>query len=136
MGTGMDKIAPLHLRPRKNDENALMFIFFKPHSFSSLSSRSLSSSSSFLLLQRNSKAEIGTKDSTKLFDAEFSDGNEDVELVSDLLIIGSVSETEETDTEKNAGGEVKRELERILFVTENLFLNGACNGGANSVSDL
>ncbi|KEH32187.1 transmembrane protein, putative [Medicago truncatula] len=61
------------------------------------------------LRERNSKAEIGTKDSIKLFDAEFSDRNEDVELVSDLLIIRAVSETEETDTEKNAGSEVKRE---------------------------
>jgi hypothetical protein len=60
MGTGMDKIAPLHLRPWKNDENALhsssssRTLFFSSLSplISFLFSSSLSSSADrvFLLL--------------------------------------------------------------------------------------
>jgi len=73
-------------------------------------------------LQKNSKSEIGTKDSTKLFDiAKFSNGNEDVKLVSDLLIIGAVSETEETNTEKNVDRQVKRENVRRVTTFKERF---------------
>lgn len=59
--------------------------------------------------ERKPEPKIGTEDSTEVFDAESSDGNGDVELVRNLGVIGAVSETEETNTETDAGGEVKRE---------------------------
>jgi hypothetical protein len=64
---------------------------------------------------------ISTENSTELFNTEFCYGNRDVKLIRNLGIIRAVSETEETDTETNAGGEIKREEIRRITTFKKRF---------------
>jgi hypothetical protein len=71
--------------------------------------------------ERNPETKISTENSTELFNTEFSYGNRDVKLIRNLGIIRAVSETEETDTETNGGGEIKREEIRRITTFKKRF---------------
>jgi hypothetical protein len=71
--------------------------------------------------ERNPETKISTENSTELFNTEFSYGNRDVKLIRNLGIIRAVSETKETDTETNGGGEIKREEIRRITTFKKRF---------------